>query len=175
MTVEKFWEQYAGKPYELVEGMVVKVAPAIDLHGIVAGNAFGFLWVFNREHHLGTVYAAETGFQLGPNTMRAPDVGFVRKERLNQIYNKFVPLAPDLAVEVVSPGDTASEVQKKVDIYLAAGTELVWVMYPDLKEVIVHRTGGESKRVLSDGVLDGGEMLPGLKIPVAELFPPEHE
>lgn len=175
MTVEKFWEQYADKPYELVEGTVVEMAPAGGKHGAVQRRVASRLGDYADEHDLGEVYTGEIGFQLTPNTMRAADVAFVSKERLKQITDpdKYIPFAPDLAVEVVSPGDTADEIQTKVKLYLEAGMRLVWVFYPKLKNVVVHHPDGSSQAIGLDGILDGEDVLPGLRIPVAKLFPPE--
>ncbi len=85
---------------------------------------------------------------------------------------KYIPFAPDLAVEVVSPGDSASETRDKVDLYRAAGTRLIWVIYPSLRKVDVYLPDGTSYQVAEEGTLDGGDVLPGLQIPVSRLFPP---
>jgi Uma2 family endonuclease len=173
LTVEEFWEQYAGKPYELVEGVVVAVAPAGGTHGATIGRPTTQLGTFVHLHELGEVFGAETGFQLGPKIMRGADAAFVRQEKLEQVEepDKYIPFAPDLAVEVVSPNDTANEVQTKVKEYLAAGTLLVWVMYPETKQVVVHQPGGAAKTSEVNDTLDGGQVLPGLKIAVSDLFP----
>src|SRR5258708_1634201 len=175
LTVETFWTQYADRPYELIEGEVVEVTPSGNLHGLIASRVIAQLRYFVDEHDLGEVYSSETGFQLSPNTMRAADAAFVKKDKLLRITEpeKYVPFAPDLAVEVVSPGDTASEVQNKVELYLAAGTSLVWVIFPDLKKVVVYQNTHKSETLSLADTLDGGAVLPGLNIPVSKLFPPE--
>ncbi|MEP7284899.1 MAG: Uma2 family endonuclease [Chloroflexota bacterium] len=174
MTVEAFWEQYANQPFELIEGEVSPVAPTGNLHGLVGSRVIAQLRYFVDARDLGEVYSSETGFYLTETTMRAADAAFVCEQKLSLITEtqKFVPFAPDLAVEIVSPGDSASEIQKKVDLYLAAGTSIVWVIYPDLKKVVVY-SGDKGYSVPFDGTLDGGDLLPGLKLPVSKLFPPE--
>jgi Uma2 family endonuclease len=173
MTVEEFWAQYAGQPYELVEGRVEEVTPTGYLHGSVTSRTLAHLIGFVEQHGLGDVVGAETGFHLSATVMRAADAAFIGNEKLARITDpdKYLPFAPDLAVEVVSPGDTAADIQHKVDAYLQAGTALVWVIYPSLKKVIVYRPDGTARTIPEGGALDGGEVLPGLAIPVAALFP----
>jgi Uma2 family endonuclease len=174
MTVEAFWELYADKPYELIRGEVVQVMPGVYSHGSIANRVGTRLRIFVDEHHLGDVVGADTGFKLSATTLRAPDAAFISSARLATISepNKFLPFAPDLAVEVVSPNDTATEIQDKVNLYLEAGTALVWIIYPDLQQVVVHRSDHTSKTVTRGQSLDGGDVLPGLTIAVSDLFPP---
>lgn len=116
---------------------------------------------------------AESGFITArdPDTIRAPDVSYVRAERIPEdVPEGFWELAPDLAVEVVSPGDTAVEVREKVREYLAAGVPMVWVMYPGTREVIVHTADGLARAYGPDDVLEGLDLLPGFRCRVAELF-----
>jgi Uma2 family endonuclease len=175
LTVEEFWKQYAGKPFELVEGEIVAVTPAGGLHGAITRRVASHLGNYVDENELGEVYGAETGFYLSPTVMRGADAAFVRKEKLEKITDleSYIPFAPDLAVEVVSPNDMATEIQKKVKLYLAAGTALVWVIYPDLRSVVAHYPDQTSKTFSSDSTLDGSDVLPGLEIAVSHLFPPE--
>ncbi len=172
MTAEAFWELHAGKPYELVRGEVIEVPLAGYSHGATCSCVAGKLGAFVDAHDLGDV-VIDTGFRLAADTICGPDVAFMSQQNLATITesDKYLPFAPDLAVEVVSPGDTASEVQDKVDLYLDAGTRLVWIMYPTLQHVVVHRADRTSKTVLRDGIVDGEDVLPGLKIAVVDLFP----
>jgi Uma2 family endonuclease len=175
LTVEEFWNEYAGQPFELIEGEVISVAPTGGSHGGVTRRVASQLGDYVDDHELGEVYGAETGFYLAPDVMRAADAAYITNEKLAKITDpdKYVPFPPDLAVEVVSPSDMASDIQKKVDLYLKAGTALVWVIYPELQSVVVHYSNRTSITVGRDGILDGGELLPGLKIAVADLFPPK--
>jgi Uma2 family endonuclease len=174
LTVEAFWEQYAGKPYELIHGRVVEVTPTGLSHGAVTSRIAAQLLIFVDAQKIGgEVLGAETGFWLGPHTLRGPDCAYIRQEKLASVTEpeKYVPFAPDLAVEVVSPGDTASGIRDKVDLYRAAGTRLVWVIYPSLRKIDVYLPDGTSYEVKKDGTLDGGDVLPGLSISVSDLFP----
>ncbi|MBN1966347.1 MAG: Uma2 family endonuclease [Anaerolineae bacterium] len=175
MTVEEFWAQYAGQPYELVEGEVVPMTLTGLTHGFITSRVAAHLRSFVDEHQLGEVVGAETGFRLSDVALQAVDAAFVSKEKLARITepDKFAPFAPDLAVEVVSPNDSASGVRQKVRRYLRAGTALVWVIYPELREVEVHRQDGTVQTATHADTLDGGDVLPGLALPVASLFPPQ--
>ncbi len=174
MTVEAFWELYAGKPYELIRGEVVQVMPGVYSHGSIARRVGSQLGLFVDAHQLGDVVGAETGFKLSATTLRAPDAAFISNAQLATLSepNKYLPFAPDLAVEVVSPNDTATEIQDKVNLYLEAGTPVVWIIYPDLQQVVVHQSNHTSKTVSRGDALDGGDVLPGLTIAVSDLFPP---
>ena len=126
-----------------------------------------------RSGQLGVVCAAETGFIISrdPDTVRAPDASFVSAERLRGIDDrKYLPLAPDLAIEVVSPGDSFREVEEKAAMWLAHGSRLVWVVEPDLEKVYVYRPEGAREVLGSDAELTGDEVLTGFARPVAELF-----
>lgn len=120
--------------------------------------------------------AGETGFVLATNpktgrdTVRAPDVGFIAKNRLTPLTGGFYHLAPDLVVEVVSPSDSARNIRRKVDQYLRAGTRLVWIVYPDDKFVDVYRPDHDTSTFRIDDTLDGYEVLPGLSLPVHDVF-----
>jgi Uma2 family endonuclease len=177
LTVEEFWHLYEGKPFELVRGDVIEIMPGVYKHGSVANRVGTKLRVFVDANPLGDVVGAETGFQLSAKTLRAPDAAFITNAKLQTITepNKYLPFAPDLAVEVVSPNDSAVEVQDKVNLYLSAGTAIVWLLYPNLQQAVVHRADRTSKTVFSDGILEGEDLLPGLVIRVSDLFPPQPE
>jgi len=103
--------------------------------------------------------------------VRAPDTGFVRKDRLPaRLTGKYFPGAPDLAVEVVSPNDRADEVQDKVQDWLSHGTQLVWVVEPRTRTVIVYRPDGTANVLQADGTLDGEDVLPGFRFPLQRLW-----
>ena len=150
------------------------MTPAGGRHGQVAHKAGLVIGNHVLAPNLGRVFAAETGFllQRGPDTVRAPDVAFVAGDRLGaaDVPAGFLEMAPDLAVEVVSPSDSAAAVQAKVDDWLRAGTRLVWVMYPETRSVTAHRPARPATVVPEPGALDGAPVFSDFKIPVRDLF-----
>ena len=163
-----------GKRTELVGGGLVVMAPAGGRHGEVAHTLALFIGIHVRNRNLGRVFAAETGFVLrrDPDTVRAPDVAFVAAERLKaeETPTGFVEAAPDLAVEVVSPGDSTAAVQDKVQDWLEAGARLVWVVCPRTRSVVVHRPGHPVETLHAGDVLEGGSVLEDFAVPVRDLF-----
>jgi Uma2 family endonuclease len=163
-----------GYRYELVKGELRKMAPAGHEHGFVAMNAGSDLKQHVKKNRLGRVFAAETGFVLAssPDTVRAPDVAFVRKERLNEGMGKkgYWPGPPDLAVEVVSPGDSYSEVEEKALTWLEAGCLMVIVADPMKRTLTVYRSLTDIVILTEQDVLKGGDVVPGWEMPVKEFF-----
>lgn len=159
---------------ELVGGEIVREPPPGETHGWVAANALIALGRFIHEHRLGRVYAAETGFVLArdPDTVRAPDAAFVAAERLSarERLGPYFEGAPDLAVEVLSPGDDRGAALRKVEDYLAAGCRTVWLIEPAARTVTAHRPGTEPETLGEGQVLHGDPTLPGFRLPVADLF-----
>ena len=163
-----------GFRYELVRGEIRRMPPAGSEHGAVIMNIATPLDQFVKAHGLGVVFGAETGFKIAsePDTVRAPDLAFVRRDRIPEegIPRGFWPGAPDLAVEVVSPGDTYTEVEEKVYDWLNAGTRMVLVLNPRTRTVAVYTSHTVVVRLTELDTLDGGEVLPGFTCRVAELF-----
>ncbi len=176
VTAEELWAlpERPGVRYELVEGELVEVPGAGALHNVIAALVYELIRAFVRERDLGVVSTDGAGYILdrGPDLLRIPDVSFVSWERVPEegIPEGFWPVAPDLAVEVVSPGDRADEVHDKVREYLDAGTRLVWVLWPRRRSVTAHTPDGVARELGPDDELDGGEVLPGFRARVAELF-----
>lgn len=158
---------------ELVRGELRSMAPAGYTHGYVAVNITVSLGSYVKTHRLGKVCAAETGFILetDPDTVRAPDVAFVRQERLvDTAKDGFWPGAPDLAVEVISPNDAYGEVLQKVHDWLMAGARMVVVVEPRKRLITVYRSMTDLTTLTDRDRLDGGDVVPGWEIPVAEIF-----
>jgi Uma2 family endonuclease len=183
-TAEDLWElshrpEYADMRLELSEGRLIVMSPASWIHG---DHALWMGWKvagFVNEHSLGKATAAETGYILfkspdphGKDIVRALDVGFVAADRVpDELPDEgYVPFAPDLAIEVVSPNDKPDEIDQKVGEYLKYGTRLVWVLYSKTREVKVHAPGRAAKTLRGDDILDGEDILPGFKLIVREIF-----
>ncbi|MBI4520253.1 MAG: Uma2 family endonuclease [Gemmatimonadetes bacterium] len=156
---------------ELVRGRLVREPPPNDEHGWLAVRLARFLSEFVEEHDLGIVMA-ETGFVLTrePPTVRAPDLAVVRRPRAKQFARSYIEGAPDLAVEILSPSNTAPAMQEKVRDYLEEGAKMVWVVDPGPRTVSVHRSGQEVQTLRIGDDLDGGAVLPGFRLPLAKLF-----
>ncbi len=163
-----------GYRYELVAGELRKMSPGNWKHGTIIGNLHGHIQPYVRKKKLGRVFGAETGFLIerNPDTVRAPDLAFIHKDHLPSTDpdDAFWPGAPDLAVEVISPGDSRTEVAEKVEAWLAAGTSMVWVIDAKLRTVAVHRPTGDVRTLNETDEIDGGELLPGFRMSVATIF-----
>ena len=173
-TAEQLLTHPAPGRHELVRGELRSMSPAGKWHGAVAMQVGARLTNFVEEHDLGMVFAAETGFVLArnPDTVLAPDVSFVRKDRLADVTERgFFEGPADLAVEVLSPDDTKTKVREKVACWLEHGTRLVWVVDPRTRRATVHHADHAARALDAADVLDGEDVVPGLRLPVADLWP----
>jgi Uma2 family endonuclease len=163
-----------GFRYELVKGELIRMSPAADEHGRVTMSLAGPLYNHVRANKLGVVYAAETGFKIesDPDTVRAPDIAFISKERLELTGTprSYRECAPDLAVEVLSPGDRVSEVEAKVGQWLQTGALMVLVLSPKLRTITSYRSLTDILVLTEKDTLDGGNVVPGFRIAVADIF-----
>ena len=163
-----------GWRYALVGGELQRMTPAGFDHGAVVMNVAVPLAQHVRSRRLGVVCGAETGFVLArrPDTVLAPDAAFVRGERIPASGRPaaFWEGAPDLAVEVTSPGDTGPEVAEKVASWLAAGTRVVWVVDPRRRAVTIHEPEAAPRRLADSDLLDGAPLFPAFRLPVADIF-----
>ena len=160
------------KRVELIRGVLVVREPAGLRHGQVAMALAWRLASHGEAHGLGKVYAAETGFTLArnPDTVRAPDIAFIRHDRLpSPMPAGFPDLAPDLSVEGVSLVDRAGEVLAKVADWLSAGTRVVWVIDPDRRLARVYCDDGSEQIFGAEHILDGQEVVPGFACPVGAI------
>lgn len=163
-----------GFRYELVRGELRKMSPSGHEHGRVAMNFGWRLAEHVQSKSLGAVYAAETGFLLSsnPDTVRAPDAAFVSRRRLEAIGGAegYWPGPPDLAVEVISPGDTYAEVEEKAIVWLEAGTSMVIVLNPRKRTATVYRALTEITILNESATLDVEDVVPGFKVVVKDFF-----
>ncbi len=165
------WPDDDSVRYELDEGELIEMAPASEEHGGIENEIGSILRNFVKEHKLGKVYGSSGGFKLKPDTMRAPDVAFVRRDRVESVKSRgFAKGPPDLAVEILSPSDSVRQLKRKVKQYLAAGTHTVWIVYPESREVNVIEALG-ADRVLGKGeMLECPALLPGFSVKIDEFF-----
>ena len=174
MTAEEFWHSSEnGKRRELVAGEVVVSMPPGGIHGVIAIRLGARLDAWASAGNYGES-GIESGFILDrdPDLVRGPDVYFVSRARIpaSGVPEAFWDLAPDLAVEIISPDETAVEIRGKTLEYLHAGSALVWNVYPRTKEVVAHTPDGLSRTFAENDILRDDTVLPGFRCPVAELF-----
>jgi Uma2 family endonuclease len=158
--------------YELVDGVLVEKVMGFP-EAELAGWLIYLLHRFLQEHDLGTVAGADGAVRLMPRLVRIPDVSFVSWERLggrDAHRHQVLRLAPDLAVEVLSPGNTRGEMRRKLKEYFLAGVRLVWLVNPRRRFVDVYTAPDQRVRCTGDQSLDGGDVLPGLDLPVRDIF-----
>jgi Uma2 family endonuclease len=187
LSFDEFMHEYGGKRYEYVDGKpqpmgeevvgkngVVTVSPATGLHGLITNYIAFMLTGFVTTSRLGYIFGAETGFIMNreASEMRAADVAFFAKARITspEQLRGWLPSPPDLAVEVISEHDRAADVQRKARSYMANGTRLLWLVYPDTREIEVHRPDEPIYTLDVDDVLDGGSVLPGFPVDVKRIF-----
>ena len=176
ITADELWTmpEVPGKRFELIKGELVEVPGTNILHSLIVVLVARLLAAFVDEHNLGlvTVDGSSYVIRTNPDTVRIPDVAFVSWQRIPQPLplTKYWPMAPDLAVEVVSPDGRAIELHDKAQDYLEAGTRQVWVLWPQRQSVTVHTPQGARSELGPDEVLDGGDLLPGFRVRVGDLF-----
>ncbi len=158
----------------LIRGEVIKMSPTGGTHGILCARIASVLLIYAEQNNLGTVFGAETGFQVerDPDTVIGADIAFVSKERMSLVedLNKFLPFAPDISVEVLSPGNRRAEIERKIKYYFAAGTRLMWVIDPKHRTVAVYKSPDQQKLFGDTDALDGEDVLPGFRYEISELF-----
>lgn len=164
------------KSYELVDGRLMERHMGAESSS-VGGRLFLRIGMFNEEHRRGTVFPADNGYQCFAHSrklVRRPDVSFVKEERLpgDRLPTGWIRIAPDLAVEVISPKDRAEELQAKLEDYRKARVPLVWVIYPQARVAMVYRPDGPPTELSEHDELTGEDVLPGFRCPLREILPP---
>jgi Uma2 family endonuclease len=166
----------ADKRYELLDGVLHEMSPSSELPTLLASELISYLRPFAREHGLGLVTAPDGGFEFTATDKLAPDVAFIAAARLEGIRRRgFFQIAPDLAVEIVSPSDSIPAVQRKAARYLALGVREVWIIYPDEQTADVYRPAEspnrlEVQQIAADGALESSDLLPNFRLPLQQLF-----
>jgi Uma2 family endonuclease len=171
-------EEYARLPdddyvTELVRGQVVREPFPSYLHASLQARLAERLVRHIREHRLQLSCTGPMGFvvERGPDTVRGPDLAVVRMDRVSSAdHEGFLEAGPDLAIEIVSPSNTAADIHQKVREYLAAGTRMVWVVYPKTRTVAVHEDVFSASFLTVDDELDGREVVPDFRLRVRAIF-----
>ena len=182
-TVNDVWE-LAHQPgnenhYELIEGDLFEMPPPGYEHGRLAVEISYYIWSFVKEHGLGTV-TVETGYHSPEDrrTLLSPDVAFLSSAKMPRpLPEKYIPVMPDLAIEILSPTDTLRQARRKAALYLRHGTQLVWIVLPAEKGVDVCRSVDGPRLNIEfigqENSLSGEQVLPGFELKLERLFPTE--
>lgn len=174
MTAEELLQtSVPNKRTELVRGRLIVHEPPGGRHGNVTANLTARLWNQVDLTGAGRVFAGDTGFTLtrNPDTVRGPDIAFVRRERLPEpVPTSFLESAPDLVVEVLSPTDRPGETLAKIGDWLEAGARLVWVIDPERRVARVYRQDGSESLLTEENDLDGEDVLPGFRCSVRSIL-----
>ena len=165
-----------GKRYELVRGALIEKMPTGDPHRIAVFRIANALGNYIEANDYGEGGAGEPGYRLerDPDTVRAPDVVWIAPGRIPAGTQGYPELAPDLAVEVKSPGNSNQEMAAKSGMWLSYGSREVWVADPERVAITVYRPNAAPVTLGEDDVLDGGDLLPGFSVPVWQLFRRRH-
>ena len=175
LTADEFYDFCCSNDgrYELIRGEVIELPPANDQHGEISVNIGTAFNIHSRRRGVGRT-RVETGYQLeqNPDTVRGPDVSLVLLPRGTGVTltGRFVPGAPDIAVEVVSPSNPPAEIDRKVREYLEAGSQRVWLVYAVPPRVVIHCSNGDVQTFTEDEVITDEELLPGFSLPLSEIF-----
>ncbi len=177
VTVEDLSElpEKPGVRYELVDGEVIEIPGASAVHGLIVELLLRLIGAHVRDRDLGVALGDGTGYILSrtPDRLRLPDMSFVSCERVpgGEVPDEgYWQLAPDLAVEVVSPGDRAEDIHDMVQEYLEAGTIMVLVLWPRRRSATMYVPGATAREFGAEDQLDGGDVLPGFQVKVNDLF-----
>ncbi|MBI5930093.1 MAG: Uma2 family endonuclease [Chloroflexi bacterium] len=183
ISLDEFMELYSDEgPFELIDGERISVSPQVTRSGRIAGRLFRFMANHSDENELGEVFS-EVPFVITPQLnwvkgSRVPDIMFIRAERLAVLAEsdpeweeKPLTIVPDLVVEVVSPTDRLTKVNRKISRYLKDGVLVIWLVDADSKTVTIYKQGQTNlERLTVDDMLSGGEIIPGFEVAVSKLF-----
>ena len=161
--------------YELWDGEIIAMPPAKPKHGFIIMQLAYYLGTFLHEHKLGRLFDGQTGFRLSIDHCFEPDSSFVSHDRLKLILpngdlDGLFHGAPDLAIEVLSPSDSITKTEKKMQLYLSYGARLGWMLDPKNKTVRVYRHGPEFELLRGERLLTGNSVLPGFRVSLGRIF-----
>ncbi|MBX3055478.1 MAG: Uma2 family endonuclease [Anaerolineae bacterium] len=163
-------------PSELVKGEIKYLMPTGHPHGYIENIIGALLYIYSKTHPIGRALSGEVGIytRRNPDTVRAADVAFISHKRLAQAQTEgYLNVAPELVVEIMSPTNTWSEVQKKLAEYFAVGVLMVWVVDPQLEQIHVYRSPEQMKLLRKEDRLVGDDVLPGFQVELTEIFTAE--
>ncbi|MFN3926834.1 MAG: Uma2 family endonuclease [Pseudanabaenaceae cyanobacterium] len=179
-TITKTWTDKefmalpdTGDRYEIVNGELIKMGNAGFRHGYYANLLAALITIYVREHNLGIVCDSSTAFIMESGNRRSPDGSFISKTRLmgsGRLTKGFFRGAPDLAIEVLSDGNTVEEIHQKIEEYFASGSRLVWLIHPDERYVLVYHQPEPDKFLRVGDFLDGEDVIPGFSLSLSEFF-----
>jgi Uma2 family endonuclease len=171
MTAEELIRLDDGYRHELIKGELLTMSPSDAEHGELVVNLTVPFATYVKQNSLGVVFGAETGFKLesDPDTVLAPDIAFVSRERVSVIPANYWAIAPDLVVEVISPSEREREVKNKTQQWLGFGVRLVWLVKPKSRTVEIHRVNKAQVLTVNE-ILSGEEVVPGFEISVTTIF-----
>ena len=175
LTADDLLRLYSqGVKGELIRGALHETMPAGVRHGEVVAALLAMLWMHIRPGRLGRVFGSDTGviLETNPDTVREPDVAFVSAERLplDVEISGYCPVAPELVAEIKSPSDSEQEVDDKATMWLSHGVRIALVINPETGTIRVRQPDLPAVILTTDDTLDGGEVLPGFRCPVREIF-----
>lgn len=174
ITAERFAAMTFDVPVELVRGEIVEMPRPGMRHGVVCGNVYDPVKAWSRATQRGLVAINDTGVitERDPDSVRGPDVLYISRERLpgGQVPTSFLAIAPDLAIEVLSPYDVWKDVLEKISEYFEAGVREVWVVDPDDRTVQVFRPDARPRKLADSDTLESPDVLPGFSCSVAAFF-----
>lgn len=161
-----------GHKHELLDGELI-ISPAHENHGGICIRIAALLFNFTEQHDLGRVYDSSTGFRLSDKLLLSPDISFVSRARLKKLAvapDKFLQGAPDLVVEVLSPGDRMTQVNRKLDHYFEHGTKLAWLVNWRKGQIHIYTADSIEALTQPNEILTGGKILPGFKCKVSQIL-----
>ncbi len=165
-----------GRRFELVRGELIEMPPTKRQHGFLMIRLIKLLSIHVDDHDLGELID-NSGYLLAedPDTVRAPDIAFTRKARLTPMTDEYERTVPDLAIEIVSPSNSAADLQDKVQQYFEAGVQQVWLFFPKRESVHIYRSPKDVIVLDVNDTLDGGALLPGFALKVSDVFAGLHK
>jgi Uma2 family endonuclease len=173
LTAQDLWNMGdTGNKYELIRGELVEVTPPNVTHGGLMVTIARLIGNYAKDHRHGKLYAGDVGVVIehDPDTVLGPDLSFYVADRVPTVEPVYFQTPPDLTIEIVSPSNSAREIERKIGMYLEFGVRQVWIVYPGKRQVIVHSPERSPQTLNSDDRISGADILPGLVIEVADIF-----